>query len=84
MGGEVDGVLSIDPGALALVLGATGPVTLPTGQALTAGNAERLLLNTVYLQIADPRAQDAFFAATASSVFDAMLRGRPRFAAAIA
>jgi hypothetical protein len=76
VGGDVDGVLSIDPGALAEVLGATGPVTLPTGQKLTAGNAVQLLLNTVYLQIADPKLQDAFFAATAGAVFDAMLGGQ--------
>jgi hypothetical protein len=76
VGGNVDGVLSIDPAALAGVLGATGPVNLPTGQKLTAGNAVQLLLNTVYLQIADPKRQDAFFAATAGSVFDAMLGGQ--------
>ena len=76
VGGDVDGVLSIDPGALAGVLGATGPVTLPTGQQLTGANAVALLLNTVYLQIADPKAQDAFFAATADSVFDAMIGGQ--------
>lgn len=75
-GGDVDGVLSIDPGALANVLGATGPVTLATGQALTSKNAVELLLNTVYLQIADLRAQDAFFDATSSSVFDAVLGGQ--------
>ena len=76
VGGEVDGVLSIDPGALARVLGATGPVKLPAGQPLTEGNAEQLLLNTVYRQIADPTLQDAFFATTAATVFDAMLGGQ--------
>ena len=76
VGGNVDGVLSIDPGALADVLGATGPVRLPTGQQLTAGNAVQLLTNTVYLQIADPKAQDAFFAATAGSMFNAMVGGQ--------
>jgi hypothetical protein len=76
VGGNVDGVLSIDPGALADVLGATGPVKLPTGQQLTESNAVQLLLNTVYIQIADPKIQDQFFAATAGSVFDAMLGGQ--------
>jgi len=76
VGGDVDGVLSIDPGALAAVLGATGPVKLPTGQQLTQTNAVQLLLNTVYLQIADPKAQDAFFAATSGSVFNAILGGQ--------
>jgi Protein of unknown function (DUF4012) len=76
VGGNVDGVLSIDPGALAVVLGATGPVRLATGQQLTSKNAVQLLLNTVYLQIADPNMQDAFFDATAASVFDAVLGGQ--------
>jgi hypothetical protein len=76
VGGDVDGVLSIDPGALADMLGATGPVDLPSGQQLTQANAVQLLLNTVYLQIADPKAQDAFFAATSGSVFNAILGGQ--------
>ena len=76
VGGGVDGVFSIDPGALAHVLGATGPVKLLTGQQLTAKNAEQLLLNDVYRQIADPRLQDAFFAMTAGTIFDAMLGGQ--------
>jgi len=76
VGGDVDGVLSIDPGALADVLGATGPVKLPFGQQLSETNAVQLLLNTVYLKIADPKAQDAFFTATAGSVFNAILGGQ--------
>ncbi len=76
VGSNVDGVLSIDPGALADVLGATGPVSLPTGQQLTSDNAVQLLLNGVYLNIADPKAQDAFFAETAGSVFKAMIGGQ--------
>jgi hypothetical protein len=76
LGEDLDGVLSIDPGALAEILGATGPVTLRTGQELNAGNAAELLMNTVYLKIADPRLQDAYFAATAGSVFEAMFGGQ--------
>lgn len=76
VGGTIDGVLSVDPGTLSALLGATGPVALPTGQLLTAQNAVPLLLNTVYLNIADPVKQDAAFASTASSVFDAVLAGQ--------
>jgi Protein of unknown function (DUF4012) len=76
VGADVDGVLSIDPGALADVLGATGPVNLPGGQKLTETNTVQLLLNTVYLKIADAKAQDAFFAATSGSVFNAILGGQ--------
>ncbi|GAA2726594.1 DUF4012 domain-containing protein [Cellulomonas aerilata] len=75
VGGDVDGVLSVDPGALAHVLGATGPVALADGSTLTAENAVRLLLNTVYLDIEDPADQDVFFADTAATVFDALVSG---------
>ena len=76
VGDDLDGVLSIDPGALAEVLGATGPVTLTSGEVLTSKNAEELLMNTVYLKIVDPEKQDEFFAATAAKVFEAMLAGQ--------
>lgn len=76
VGRAVDGVLSVDPGTLAAMLGATGPVTVPQGPQLTAKNAVPLLLNTMYLKIADPAQQDAFFAATAGAVFKAVLGGQ--------
>ena len=76
VGGNVDGVLSVDPGTLAAMLGATGPVTVPNGPPLTSQNAVPLLLNTMYLKITDPVKQDAFFSATASAVFKAMLGGQ--------
>ena len=41
IGEDLDGVLSMDPGALAEVLGATGPVKR-TGEVLTSKNAEKL------------------------------------------
>ncbi|QTE29030.1 DUF4012 domain-containing protein [Pengzhenrongella sicca] len=84
IGGDVDGVLSIDPGALATLLGATGPVLLPTGQELTAANAAQLLLNGVYLAVEDPAEQDAFYAATAQTVFGALLGGQGEPAAMMA
>jgi len=70
---EVDGVLSVDPVALGILLGATGPVTLPTGHELTSDNAAQLLLNQVYVEVGDPQAQDAFFAAAAEQIFGAFL-----------
>jgi uncharacterized protein DUF4012 len=76
VGEDLDGVLSIDPGALADVLGATGPVRLRSGQVLSSRNAEQLLMNTVYLKILDPTQQDEFFAATAATVFTTMLAGQ--------
>ncbi|MFC8190591.1 DUF4012 domain-containing protein [Cellulomonas sp. NPDC057328] len=76
VGGEVDGVLSVDPGTLALVLGATGPVPLPDGGALTADDVVPTLLNQVYLNIESPQEQDAFFASTAAAVFAAVAGGQ--------
>jgi Protein of unknown function (DUF4012) len=83
VGGQVDGVLSIDPGALAEVLKATGPVTLKSGETLTADNAVQALLNTVYLKVADPKAQDAYFTSTATSVFAAVMSGQGSPSAAV-
>ncbi|WP_437582582.1 DUF4012 domain-containing protein [Paramicrobacterium sp. CJ85] len=72
---KIDGVMSMDPVALSYLLTATGPVTLPTGDELTAENAVPLLLNEVYFRYTDPDVQDAFFAAAASSIFDAVTGG---------
>jgi len=83
VGGQVDGVLSIDPGALAEVLKATGPVTLENGQTLTADNAVQALLNTVYLQVTDPKAQDAYFTSTGTAVFAAVMSGQGNPAATV-
>ena len=74
-GHAVDGVLSMDPVALSHLLTATGPVGLPNGKQLTADNAVKVLLNDVYLTIQDSKAQDAFFAASAKAVFDAVRAG---------
>jgi hypothetical protein len=76
VGGTVDGVLSIDPGALAHLLGATGPVEIGSGLTLTAENAVETLLSTVYLEIEDPEQQDELFAATAGAVFGAVVGGQ--------
>lgn len=72
---EVDGVISMDPVALSYLLNATGPIELPTGDVLTSENAVQLLLNDVYVRYEDPTAQDAFFAAAAASVFEALSNG---------
>lgn len=74
-GTEVDGVASIDPYALQLLLRATGPVTVPGGGRLTGDNAAQVLLNQVYIDYPDPDAQDAFFASAAARVFDKVMSG---------
>ncbi|MCI4658231.1 DUF4012 domain-containing protein [Cryobacterium zhongshanensis] len=74
-GVEADGVISIDPVALSYLLKATGPITLATGDVLTADNAVQLLLSDVYARYKKPADQDKFFAAAASSVFSAVAGG---------
>jgi hypothetical protein len=75
-GTDVDGVLAIDPVVLSYLLQTTGPVALPSGDALSADNAIPLLLNEVYLRYAKPADQDAFFAGAAGAVFQALADGR--------
>ncbi|BDV29758.1 DUF4012 domain-containing protein [Microbacterium terricola] len=75
MGTEVDGVIAMDPVALSYLLEATGPITLTSGDVLTADNAVQLLLNDVYKRYPEPADQDEFFALAAASVFDALSTG---------
>ena len=89
-GVTIDGVLALDPPALANILRATGPVELdfsdprmgevvassglPT--ALTAENVVPTLLSDVYAAIEDTSLQDAYFAAVAAQVFQALTSGQ--------
>ncbi|MDF2664165.1 MAG: putative epimerase, PhzC/PhzF [Microbacterium sp.] len=75
-GRDVDGVIALDPVTLGYMLTATGPVTLPTGDELTADNAVPLLLQEVYRRYPDPAQQDAFFRAASAAVFAALAEGR--------
>ncbi len=75
-GQATDGVLSLDPVTLGYLLNATGPLTLPTGETLTAQNAPELLMNTVYTKYPSPADQDAFFASTAAAVFEKVANGQ--------
>jgi hypothetical protein len=71
----VDGVIALDPTTLSYLLTATGPLTLATGDELTADNAVQLLLQDVYERYPEPTVQDAFFASTAAEVFSAISSG---------
>ena len=74
-GEDVDGVLSVDPVALAHVLRGTGPVQVPGGR-LTADDAVRTLLSSVYARLPDPRDQRAYVQVVARTVFDAVSSGQ--------
>jgi hypothetical protein len=73
-GTPIDAVVSFDPVALSYLLGATGPITLPTGETLTGDNAVSELLNQAYFRY-EAEEQDAFFAGAAASVFDVVRSG---------
>jgi hypothetical protein len=75
---HLDGTVLVDPVALALLLGATGPVTLTDGTRLTEGDAVQVLLSDVYRHF--PRSQDAarneYLQEAARRVFGALSRPR--------
>lgn len=81
---HLDGVMSFDPVALSYLLAATGPVTLKSGQTLTAQNAVPLLLNQVYSIYPNPDDQNVFFAEAAASVFSVLTSGKGSPAAMLA
>ncbi|WP_166996449.1 DUF4012 domain-containing protein [Paramicrobacterium fandaimingii] len=72
---QLDGIISFDPVGLSYLLNATGPVEMPTGDTLTADNAVSLLLNEAYFRYPGGAESDAFFAAAAASVFEALTAG---------
>ncbi|WP_434618294.1 DUF4012 domain-containing protein [Arthrobacter sp. A5] len=83
----VDGVISLDPVALSLVLKATGPIDMTVGMPeglgssglpakLTADNLVKTLLSDVYANVREPQLQDVYFAEVATRVFDAISAGK--------
>ncbi|GGF14193.1 DUF4012 domain-containing protein [Subtercola lobariae] len=71
-GTSVDGVIAIDPIALSYLLGATGPMTLASGEQITADNAVALLLHDIYLRYPESQIEsqtDIFFADAAKTIF---------------
>ncbi|HEY6932650.1 MAG TPA: DUF4012 domain-containing protein, partial [Marmoricola sp.] len=75
---RVDGVLAVDPVALAHVLDGTGPVHVAFAgrrTTLTGANVVDVLLNRVYRTIPDGDLQNAFFEAAARAVFRGVTHG---------
>lgn len=73
-GAELDGVLSVDPAALAALLRLTGPVSVPDlRRPLSARNAEQFLLRDQYVDLPDrPERIDAL-ESLGRGTFDALL-----------
>jgi len=69
-GAPVDGVISVDPLALAGLLTITGPVAVPgLGPSLTADNVVPILLNEQYLQL-EGSTRDQFLLDASRAIFD--------------
>lgn len=78
-GQPLDGVVAVDPVALARVLEVVGPVPLGDGTSVTPGNAVDLLLRGFYERFPTAEASAAkntFLAGTARAVFARLDRGQ--------
>ncbi len=81
-GREVDGVFSMDGGALSLLLQAVGPLTLSTGDVVDSSTVVSLLFNQVYQRYstgdlaADDAAQGAVYAETVAQTFTRLSSGQ--------
>ncbi|WP_223281398.1 DUF4012 domain-containing protein [Streptomyces antnestii] len=64
-GGRLDGAFAIDPGALGLLLRATGPARMPDGTALTADNVVDITQRDAYAKFDNIAQRKAYFVDTA-------------------
>jgi hypothetical protein len=72
---KLDGVVSVDPLALAALMRGTGPVPVTKGVVLNAGNVVSALLNQTYQVLDTQDEQNAFFETVARKVFDSVMSG---------
>ena len=73
-GGNVDGVIVIDPVFLQRLVALTGSITAPDGATLDGTNTAQALLSDVYWKYGDDGdAQDAYFASVAELAFKSVL-----------
>ncbi|GGG28072.1 hypothetical protein GCM10007304_47400 [Rhodococcoides trifolii] len=72
-GEQLSGTIGTDPIALSYILGATGPVTLPGGESITADNVVEITLSTAYTRFADDNAaRKAYLQSIAEAVVTKM------------
>ncbi len=67
-GEPLDGAFAVDPGGLAGLLAATGPIALASGERLTAANAVALTERDVYARFPDPVRRKRFLVEVARAV----------------
>lgn len=73
---KLDGVVSIDPVAVAEMMRGTGPVAVTDSVTLSAGNVVPAMLNQTYQVLDNQEAQNDFFATVARKVFDSVMSGQ--------
>lgn len=74
---RLDGIISVDPVALARILRATGPVQVTKDVALSSENVINVLLNAVYTAYPeDDDAQNEFFSKVARKIFETFISGQ--------
>jgi hypothetical protein len=73
---RLDGVVSVDPIALAEMMRGTGPVTVKPTVVLTAANVVPALLNQTYQVLDTQQAQNDFFEVAARKIFDSVMAGQ--------
>lgn len=72
----VDGVIAVDPVALGYILGASGPITLPGGEVVTADNVVELTESTAYFRFpTDQNARKKYLQDIANEVVRTMTAG---------
>jgi hypothetical protein len=71
---KLDGVVAVDPVALSIFLGVTGPLKA-AGDTLTSDNVVAKVLSEAYSRFADPNEQNAYFAGVSGDAFDALIKG---------
>lgn len=82
-GQHLDGVLALDPTALSYLLAATGPVTLPDGSHVSAGNVVQLTQQEVYARYPAPdqnAGRKAYLLDIARAVSQQLFRAHPDLA----
>jgi hypothetical protein len=75
-GERLDGVLAVDPVALSYLLGVTGPVSLPDGERISAGNVVQRTLVDAYVRFdTDNTARKRYLMDVSAAAVDALLSG---------
>ncbi|OPG12424.1 DUF4012 domain-containing protein [Microbispora sp. GKU 823] len=71
-GQELDGAIATDPVGLSYILGAIGPVKLPGGETVTAGNVVDLTEREAYARYPDPVERKKYLIRIAGAVSEAL------------